>query len=130
MIEKISFEALEKAIDTLGRVLNEQAKIPEMEVGRMGVIQCFEITMDISRQLLNRVLKEIFNMPELTARKDTFREAAKLELIKEAEVWISYVNARNATSHTYNRQQAEKVFHLIPNFLIDAQDLLKSLKKL
>ncbi len=108
MIEKLSFEALEKAIDTLSRVLKEQAKIPEMEVGRMGVIQCFEITMDISRQLLNRVLKEIFNMPEITARKDTFREAAKLELIKDSEDWISYLNARNTTSHTYNREQAEK----------------------
>ncbi|APW47506.1 HI0074 family nucleotidyltransferase substrate-binding subunit [Rhodoferax antarcticus] len=95
---------------------------------RDGVIQCFEIAMDVARQLTVRVLKEVFGRDEAPARKDTFREAAKLGLVADAEAWIGHVNARNRTSHTYDSEIAMPVFAHVPSFVPDAHDLLARLK--
>ncbi len=129
MSEQLSLEALELATAALAQGLVEHSQYPQLLTVRDGVIQRFEITMDVSRQLVIRVLREIFGMEEAVARKDTFREAAKLGLIADAEGWIGHVNARNRTSHTYDSEIAAQVFAHIPSFLPDARDLLQRLKK-
>ena len=129
MSDKLSFEALELAIVALEQGLREHQQYPQLLTVRDGVIQRFEIAMDISRQLMIRVLKEIFSLEESSARKDTLREAAKLGLIADAEAWLEHLKARNRTSHTYDAEIAEQVFSHIPSFLPDARDLLERLRR-
>ncbi|HLP98668.1 MAG TPA: nucleotidyltransferase substrate binding protein [Sideroxyarcus sp.] len=127
MSDKLSFEALELAIAALEQGLREHEQYPQLLTVRDGVIQRFEIAMDVSRQLMIRVLKEVFSLDAASAQKDTIREAAKYSLIADAEAWMQHLAARNRTSHTYDSAIAEQVFAHIPSFLPDARDLLQRL---
>jgi len=127
-MSELSVNALELALAALEQGLQENRQYPHLLTTRDGVIQRFEITMDVSRQILIRVLKEVFGLEEAPAKKDTFREAAKVGLIADTEAWIGHLAARNRTSHTYDSVIAEQVFAHIPSFVPDAQDLLRRLK--
>lgn len=127
-MSKLSFVALELAIAALEQGLIEHEQYPQLLTVRDGVIQRFEIAMDVSRQLMARVMKEVFFLDEASVKKDTIREAAKLNLIADAEAWIAHLAARNRSSHTYDSVIADEVFVHIPSFLPDARDLLQRLR--
>lgn len=127
-MSELSFEALELATAALEQGLKEHEQYPQLLTVRDGVIQRFEIAMDVSRQLMIRVLKEVFSLDAASAQKDTIREAAKFGLIADAEAWMGHLAARNRTSHTYDSEIAEQVFSHIPSFLPDAMDLLQRLR--
>lgn len=124
----LNFVALELAIAALEQGLKEHEEYPHLLTVRDGVIQRFEIAMDVSRQLMIRVLKEIFSLDAASAQKETIREAAKYGLIADAEAWMTHLAARNRTSHTYDSVIANQVFAHIPSFLPDARDLLQRLR--
>lgn len=127
--EELSFDALEKAIAAIEDGLLEHEQYPQLLTVRDGVIQRFEIAMDLSRKLILRVLKEKFALDDLAANNKTFiREAARYGLVADAEAWMRHLEARNRTSHTYDAQLAERVFAAVPVFLPDARDLLARLK--
>ena len=129
MAEKLSIEALVLSTAAVEQGLVEYGQYPQLLTVRDGVIQRFEIAMDVARQLCVRVLKDVFGIEEALARKDTFREAAKLGLVADAESWIAHLNARNRTSHTYDSTIATQVFAHIPSFVPDAHDLMRRLQK-
>lgn len=128
-MSELSFAALELATAALEQGLKEHEQYPQLLTVRDGVIQRFEIAMDVSRQLMIRVLKEVFSLDAASAQKDTIREAAKFGLIADAEAWMGHLAARNRTSHTYDSEIAEQVFAHIPSFLPDAKDLLQRLRR-
>ena len=127
-MSKLSIKALEMAVAALEQGLLEHEQYPQLLTVRDGVIQRFEIAIDVSRQIMVRVLKEVFSYEEASAKKDTFREAAKLGLIADAEAWLGHLAARNRTSHTYDSAIADQVFAHIPSFVPDAKDLLERLQ--
>lgn len=126
-MSEISIEALKLAIAALEQGLSEHEQYPQLLTVRDGVIQRFEIAMDVSRQLMIRVLKEVFLLDAASAQKDTIREAAKFGLIADAEAWMGHLASRNRTSHTYDSAIADQVFAHIPSFLPDARDLYQRL---
>ena len=126
-MSEISIEALKLAIAALEQGLSEHEQYPQLLTVRDGVIQRFEIAMDVSRQLMIRVLKEVFFLDAASAQKDTIREAAKFGLIADAEAWMGHLASRNRTSHTYDSAIADQVFAHIPSFLPDARDLYQRL---
>ena len=128
MAEQFNFDALEKAIVALEDGLREYAQYPQLTTSRDGVIQRFEVATDIAQQFMRRVLIEVFHLDPGSVYKNTAREAARMGLIADAALWIGYVNARNATSHTYDSEQAERVFATIPAFVADVRTLLENLK--
>jgi len=128
MSDELSFEALEKAIAVLEDGLLEHAQYPQLLTVRDGVIQRFEVAVDVSQKLTRRVLLDVFKMEPARVQKNTAREAAAMGLIADAEAWIGHINARNETSHTYDSAKANQVFQSIPGFLPDARDLLARLK--
>lgn len=126
-MSELSFKALELSIAALEQGLIEHEQYPQLLTVRDGVIQRFEIALDVSRQLMIRVLKEVFSLDAASAQKDTIREAAKFGLIADAEAWMGHLAVRNRTSHTYDSEIADQVFAHIPSFLPDARDLYKRL---
>lgn len=129
MSDELSFETLEKAIAAIEDGFLEHEQYPQLLTVRDGVIQRFEIAMDLSRKMILRVLKEKFALDDLAANNKTYiREAARYGLIADAEAWMRHLEARNKTSHTYDAQLAARVFAAIPGFLPDARDLLARLK--
>ena len=127
----ILLSPLEKAIAQLEAGLQTIASNPADDLHRDGVIHRFEYTMALAWKLLQRFLREHFQVQEaaIRSKKDIFREAARLELIADAEQWIGHYEARNETSHDYNHEKAEAVFERAKMFLPDAQALLDVLRR-
>ena len=128
MSDELSFDALEKVIAVLEEGLLEHAQYPQLLTVRDGVIQRFEVAVDVSQKLMKRVLLDVFRIDAARVQKNTAREAASMGLIADAEAWIGHITARNETSHTYDSAKANQVFQTIPGFLPDARDLLARLK--
>lgn len=128
MSDELSFEALELAIAALEQGLREHEQYPQLLTVRDGVIQRFEIALDVSQKLMKRVLRDIYKLEPARIAKNTAREAAELGLIADTEAWIGHIDARNDTAHTYDNAIATRVFERIPMFLSDARDLLIRLK--
>jgi len=45
----------------------------------------------------------------MNCSKDATREAFKLDLIQEGEIWMDMIESRNQTSHTYNEETTKKI---------------------
>ncbi len=130
MMARLSFRALDLAVASVEQGLQEYEQHPSLLTIRDGVIQRFEIAMDLAWKLTQRALKETYGVVEedLRTKKDIFREAASKGLITDAERWLEHLEARNQTSHIYDAEMAQQVFAHIPGFLPDARDLLARLK--
>ena len=123
--DDLSCFALKKSLQALEDGLAEYAHYPNLSIARDGVIQRFEMTIDLSKAILIRYLLVLY---EVTAsKKDVFREAAKAGLVADAEIWIGYVNARNKTSHNYDSEIADNIFKNIAPFIRDMHHLIQRL---
>ena len=128
-MSRLSVEALELAVAALEEGLREYADHPVLTM-RDGVIQRFEIAMDLSWKLLQRTLKDILtiNPGLIRTKEDMFRIAAEYELITNTERWLGHYEARNQTSHIYDANLAGQVFDRISSFLPDVRELVVRLK--
>jgi hypothetical protein len=50
-------------------------------------------------------------------------------LLSSYDVWAAFRQARGTTSHTYDRQKADKVFSVIPDFYVEARALFERLEQ-
>lgn len=127
---RLSVEALEKAIVRLEEGFSEAERYPELLTVRDGVIQRFEIAMDLSWKLMQRALKDIYQVNEgtLFSKKDIFRQAAKYHLLEDTETWFGHYDARNKTSHIYDSEEAARAFERARAFLVDAKLTLERLR--
>ncbi|GAB0057796.1 hypothetical protein SIID45300_02128 [Candidatus Magnetaquicoccaceae bacterium FCR-1] len=128
-MSRLSVEALERAVTALEEGLREYAEHPVLTT-RDGVIQRFEIAMDLSWKLLQRTLKDILtiNPGLIRTKEDMFRVAAEYELIEETSRWLGHYEARNQTAHIYYAELAVRVFERVALFLPDVRELVARLK--
>lgn len=131
-MSEISLEALHLAVKSVEDGLSDytyaQENVPRLVlIARDGVIQRFEVTMDLTRQLVIRILKETYAMGEATAKRGWIRESAQLGIIVDVDAWFGFLSARDRTSHTYDSVIADEVFSQTPDFMIHAKNLLENL---
>jgi len=119
----ISLSALQKATALLANALAQEYN----EFTRDATIQRFEYTYELSWKTLKRYLSQYTGSQEHNI-KALFREAAQQKLIADPQPWFGYHQARNLTSHTYHEATAEEAYQAAKAFLIDAQQLLNTLK--
>ena len=62
--------------------------------------------------------------------RDTFRKAVHEELIDDPELWIHFQNARNLTSHSYNKDSLEAIVLIFDCFSVEMDKLIKKLQSL
>lgn len=127
MEQKLNLTALNQAIASLAVVLSE----PENEFVRDAAIQRFEYTFELAWKMIKRHLDWMGESDTAAlSRKDLFRQAARIGLISDPEAWFIYNQARNESSHTYNRAVAERVFEEAQKFFPDVQELAENLGRI
>ncbi len=96
---------------------------------RDGIIQRFEYTFELSWKMLKRYF-EMYGLEKVDTftNKQFFRLAFEQGLIKNAEVWMGYLQRRNLTSHVYDEEVARKVYSTVNDFYLDAKVLLANLR--
>lgn len=94
---KQRFENFEKSYKLLEKYTTRNI---ENELERAGVIQFFEMTMELSW----KVLKDYFAQEELVVNspRETIKLAFQQGLIEDGHVFLEALSARNLTSHTYD----------------------------
>ena len=99
-----------KARDALGIALTA----PKTDLNRDASIQRFEFTFELAWKTMRRILK--YKGIEINNPRDTIREVAKEGLIQDPKIWFIFLENRNLTSHVYNEDVAEKIYHSLPEF--------------
>ena len=100
-----AFKQLESAVK-----LAKKRKLSDLE--EQGLIQAFEYTHELAWNVLKDFL-QARGSKEIFGSKDAVREAFKVDLINDGEVWMEMIEDRNQTSHTYNQDTSEKIFQAI-----------------
>jgi nucleotidyltransferase substrate binding protein (TIGR01987 family) len=124
--DKLVLTPFLKALKSLDDVL----ALKKDEIVRDASIQRFEYTYELAWKMIKRHLDWAGTSDAGTlTRRDLFREAARVGLIADADVWFEYHQARNETSHTYEKTAAEEVYQSARKFAVDARALLNELAK-
>jgi len=99
------FNNFSKAFGQLTRFI-EKGELNELE--QQGLIQSFEYTHELAWNCLKDFL-EYRGSKGLYGSKDATREAFRLGLIEDGEGWMSMIESRNQSTHTYNEKTAEEI---------------------
>jgi nucleotidyltransferase substrate binding protein (TIGR01987 family) len=105
--------ALEQLIDAVHLSKTRQLSLLE----KQGLIQAFEYT----HELAWNVMKDFFQYQgniRIKGSRDATREAFRYELITDGDIWMDMIQARNLTSHAYDKSMAEKAVKEIINIYV------------
>lgn len=125
----ISVEELSKASNSLLQSfeLMSQSNLQDIAIQlalRDACIQRFEYCIELAWKTSMKVLGS-----QTQAAKPAIREMARNNLITNPELWLSFIDSRNETSHAYDEDIAKKVFLNIQNFIPEVQKLIKKLQR-
>ena len=132
MVERMSLGLLKKkhadaarALKTLQKILGEK----KTTVNRDAAIQRFEYTTEIVWKCLQLFLKGTEGI-ECYSPKSCMREARNVGLLNEKEtvVALQMVDDRNATSHTYHEEVADRIYAKLPDYARLMEGLLGGMK--
>lgn len=115
----VSIEEFEKAL----KALEEALALPKSDIVRDAAIQRFEFCVELSWKTSRKIMGTTTTSP-----KQVIREMAQNGLISDVDQWFAALEARILSSHTYDQELAEKVYHSAANFLSIAKNLLIQLK--
>lgn len=120
---QILIEPLKKSSHRLAEALN----LPVDDIVRDATVQRFEYTFELAWKTLKRVLNQVYNLQE-EAYPLILKQAAKVNLIRNPEIWMGFKQARNYTSHNYSQTGAEYSYRQAELFLPEVEDLIAKLE--
>ena len=102
---KKALKQLEEAVE-----LTKERKLSNLE--KQGLVQAYEFTQELSWKVLKDFMQSR-GTEDLYGSKDVVREAFKIGLIENGDVWMEMIKSRNLTSHTYDEATIEEIINLI-----------------
>jgi len=122
---KLRLQNYEMALKQLEDAVNLAQSRELSDLEKQGLIQSFEYTHELAWNTLKDFLFDQGHS-SIAGSKDTTREAFKVSLIQQGEIWMDMIQSRNQTSHTYNKATANLITSKI---LKDYFPLFLALKK-
>ena len=95
---------------------------------QMALVQSFKICIELAW----KVLKDYLQQKGINSLlpKDVIKEAFSTEIIKNGQVWIDMINARNSTSHEYNIDKVNVIIkNISSNYYEELQLFNKEIEK-
>lgn len=102
-------------------ILSHERELSLLE--KQGLIQAFEFTHELAWNMLKDYLEYQGNQ-DIKGSRDAIREAFKVGLITDGEMWMETIKARNITSHAYDEELVQSAFETIANDYITLFDTL------
>jgi nucleotidyltransferase substrate binding protein (TIGR01987 family) len=124
------FENFCKAFGQLDEAvkLATERKLSRLE--EQGLVQAFEYTHELAWNVLKDFMTREGVM-NLFGSKTVTREAFRLGLIKDGEVWMGMIKDRNETVHAYDEKKADKIVKdIIEKYLKEFLDFRETFSKL
>jgi len=86
---------------------NLQGVLSDLE--KEGLLQRFEYTHELAWKVM-KDYAEYQGAIDIGGSRDATREAFKMGLIQNGEVWMDMIKSRKLTTHTYNEATADDIF--------------------
>ena len=119
-----NLKSFEKALLQLGDALEES----ESPIVRDACLQRFEFSYELLWKTLKIFLEEIHGVRAVSPRQ-VFKEAFALSIIDEELTFVEMIESRNTLSHTYNEEQATKIYVKCADYLKAMNSVLVQLNK-
>ena len=119
-----NLKSFEKALIQLGDALEES----ESPIVRDACLQRFEFSYELLWKTLKIFLEEIHGVRAVSPRQ-VFKEAFALSIIDEELTFVEMIESRNTLSHTYNEEQAAKIYVKCAAYLKVMNSVLAQLNK-
>ncbi len=119
-----NLKSFEKALLQLGDALEES----ESPIVRDACLQRFEFSYELLWKTLKIFLEEIHGVRAVSPRQ-VFKEAFALSIIDEELTFVEMIESRNTLSHTYNEEQAAKIYVKCADYLKAMKNVLAQLNK-
>jgi nucleotidyltransferase substrate binding protein (TIGR01987 family) len=113
-----------KALSQLNEAVELSRRRALSKLEEQGLIQAFEYTHELAWNTLKDFLKDRGNAV-IYGSKDASREAFKLGIIENGEVWMDMIKSRNMTTHTYNEETAREITEAITTKYFEEFNQLK-----
>jgi len=125
---KQRFQNFERAYLLLSEVAGKDIN-SFSQLEQEGIVQRFEILIELSWKVLKDYL-ENQGYDDVKNAKKAIRQAFQDELITKAETWMSALQLRNLTSHTYDEEILKETVTFVTNdFYPIVRDLYTKLKE-
>jgi len=109
---KQRFENYVKALQTLSDAVELAQKRVLSMLEEQGVIQSFEFTHELAWNVLKDYL-EYQGVRDIVGSRGAVREAFKNGLLEDGETWMTMIQDRNLSSHTYDQGTAQDIIKRI-----------------
>ena len=119
-----NLKSFEKALLQLGGALEES----ESPIVRDACLQRFEFSYELLWKTLKVFLEEIHGVRAVSPRQ-VFKEAFALSIIDEELTFVEMIESRNTLAHTYNEEQATKIYVKCGGYLKAMKNVLAQLNK-
>ena len=103
----------------------EQSESP---IVRDACLQRFEFCYELLWKTLKVFLEDIHGVRAVSPRQ-VFKEAFALSLIEKEQIFIEMIESRNTLAHTYNEEQAMKIYTKCSDYLSVMKSVLAQLNK-
>jgi len=107
---------------------DDEFEFYQLEAAKSALIQHFKFSYELCWKFMKRHLKQEGEDAELFSRKDVFRASISKRIITDFDLWVKFHNARNSTSHTYDKAKAEEVFEVAKQFFHAFTEFVKALE--
>ena len=122
----MNFDQLRNAIKRFEEMLAAFKAMPadsttlEHDAFQDSLVKRFEYTLEVSWKSCKRYLfEEGFLEAAAGSPKSIMRLAAEAGMIRNAENWIQYINARQSTSHDHFAENTDAVLSVVDGFSRD-----------
>ena len=119
-----NLKSFEKALLQLGDALEES----ESPIVRDACLQRFEFSYELLWKTLKVFLEDIHGVRAVSPRQ-VFKEAFALSIIGEEVTFVEMIESRNTLSHTYNEEQAAKIYVKCGGYMKAMKTVLAQLNK-
>ena len=119
-----NLKSFEKALLQLGDALEES----ESPIVGDACLQRFEFSYELLWKTLKIFLEEIHGVRAVSPRQ-VFKEAFALSIIDEELTFVEMIESRNTLAHTYNEEQATKIYVKCAAYLKAMKNVLAQLNK-
>ncbi len=119
-----------RALAALERGAVQAGLRPLNELEEQGLIQGFEFTHELAWNLCRDFLRSR-GQQDVHGSRDATRLAFREGLLHQGETWMSMIESRNLSSHTYNIETAKVlVGQILDKYLVLFQDLHTTMTRL
>ncbi len=116
-------------------LLREAVEIMETralsQLEKEGVIQRFEYTMELSWKVMKDYLESENVVFEQVTPRTVIRKAFEAKLVKNGDLWMEMLDARNSMSHKYELEEFEELIEdLQLNYLDEFKKFYQKLNEI